>query len=200
MAAFLNDPRPLALLLDHGVPADHRWIDRENATLLHHAAAFGRKHVIRLLAERGAPILAVDAKGKTPLQVARSTRHGKDGIPLLTRLTKKAHKDQPAPEQAGDLDASKLRKLLATKPRGFSKSALRGAEKFVRATFAASNTATWASFLGELDEQPDGEVIAACMWLVESATTAKPTVHKHRGGDDASRCRRERRPDPWGPS
>ncbi len=179
-AAFFEDPRPLALMLDAGVPLDHTSA-RRPGSLMHHAASFGRTRVIQLLADRGASVLAKDKFGQLPLDSARAWRHGEDALPLLTRLTKRALKQAPPGASEGDL-AKKA--MLAALPKApFSKNALRGLEKFVKASFAATSARTSANFLEELSGQLQDEVVAAGLWLVAQATTSKPTVRREKGGE-----------------
>ena len=181
IAAFFDDPRPLELMIDHGVPVDHTDPSRGNQTLMHRAAAFGRKHMIQMLATRGASLTTVDAAGKTPIEVARAWKHGAAGLPLLTRLTKAALKAKPR-EVEGDLGRAPMLALLATQPKLFSKDALRDTAKFVKATFATAPTARWETFLTELGAQSDDSLVAVGVWLSARVSTEKSTVRTEKGG------------------
>ena len=64
-------------LLDFGVPADAPWPEGDpyydtprNSTALHYAAWRAWHDVVRELIARGAPVNALDARGRTPLQLA----------------------------------------------------------------------------------------------------------------------------------
>lgn len=59
----INEQLLIELLLDNG--ADLEQVDREGATVLHHAARHGSATIIALMAE-GAKVTAIDRKGKTP--------------------------------------------------------------------------------------------------------------------------------------
>ena len=97
-AAICASAEPLELLLDHGVPIDHRGND---GWLIHRAAAFGAVDVIDLLVARGTAVDQLDQYGRTPLQVARASQHGAMVIPHLIGLMRE-HGCPPAPARRSD--------------------------------------------------------------------------------------------------
>ncbi|KAH8107797.1 hypothetical protein BXZ70DRAFT_912659 [Cristinia sonorae] len=68
-AARLNFTKVTQFLLDHEIDIDAR--DRSGCTALHHAAMMGATECARLLIEGGAALDIVDARGKTPAEVAQ---------------------------------------------------------------------------------------------------------------------------------
>ncbi|THH29855.1 hypothetical protein EUX98_g4324 [Antrodiella citrinella] len=69
LAARLNFIKVTQFLLDHEIDVDAR--DRSGCTALHHAAMMSSTECARLLIEAGAALDVVDARGKTPAEVAQ---------------------------------------------------------------------------------------------------------------------------------
>jgi len=69
-AVYLDRPRMVELLLDHGASIESRDQDRDT-TPLRYAIVYARKGIIRLLVARGASLGPKDEGGTTALDVAR---------------------------------------------------------------------------------------------------------------------------------
>ncbi|TCD67856.1 SPT3 Dosage dependent suppressor of Ty-induced promoter mutations-like protein [Steccherinum ochraceum] len=69
LASRLNFSKVTQFLLDREIDLDAR--DRSGCTALHHAAMMGSTECARLLIEAGAALDIVDARGKTPAEVAQ---------------------------------------------------------------------------------------------------------------------------------
>ncbi|MBK6694463.1 MAG: ankyrin repeat domain-containing protein [Myxococcales bacterium] len=185
-AATSGDERPLALLFEAGVPWDHKLANE--GTLLHRAASFGRVAIVKLLVAKGIPVDAKTQSGRTPLDEARAWKHGKDAVPLLTRLTKaaaKQSKGKPLLAAAGDLDKKAFllarKRLLAA--RAFSPSVDRALARAASAFFAATSSGTTEALLLELAGQEQDDVLAAGLRVAAAATTRRPVKMSHAAGD-----------------
>ena len=74
-AVYVNRPRMIELLLDHGADIEIRDQDR-NTTPLRYAIVYARREVIRLLVSRGAELGAIQPQRTTALQVAQDGAAG----------------------------------------------------------------------------------------------------------------------------
>ncbi len=62
--------------------ANANWKDKDGATLLMHAAAFGRTEIIKLLLKKGATVKAHDNEGHAALHYAKTRGHA-DTVTIL---------------------------------------------------------------------------------------------------------------------
>lgn len=168
-AASAESPVPLKLLLEHGLDINVRCGD---GTLLHRAAAFGRVDNIQLLLKRGIPVDIEDELGRTPLDSARSWKHGADAVPLLTKLTKAALKKSGGRkvEPNGDL-------FLADVKAAVKKIKDKRVGKLVEGFFATKDPRSTAAFLEEFASQDDEALIGTGLLLAKTSK-ASPAKRK----------------------
>lgn len=178
-AATCGDERPLALLIEFGVPVDHSLPNE--GTLLHRAASFGRVAIIEFLLDRGIPVDVKSASGRTPLDRARAWKHGRAAVPLLTRLTKAAARTKPAEASTGDLTKKAIAEAMRTMKLAPSLKRLRVA---IAATLAGRAAIESEQLLLELARQEDDDVLSAAIQLVRQASTAPPKRRTLRQLDD----------------
>lgn len=187
-AAGRFDEKPLELLLDAGVPVDHT---RNGDTLLHWAAQFGRTNVIEMLVKRGAPVTARNSKGKTPLDVARSSPFGKEAVPLLTELTRAARQaspKKPVAVEGADLTEEAMIAAVAALPKRSLKPEIRSElEQHVKAAFLAGPAIRVDQFLRDLADTEDMVLLAAGMLAATKATTRAPESVEQDGAENVVR-------------
>ncbi|CAN5710157.1 hypothetical protein BH11MYX2_BH11MYX2_00330 [soil metagenome] len=186
MAASKQSPLVLAFLLDNGLAIDVQCAD---GTLLHRAASFGCVETVNMLLARGMAVDTRDQAGRTPLDAAQAWKHGKDAVPLLTKLTKAVQKAQGGrkPEPDGDLHradvTAALTTLTKTDPmlRHLTQKDLKA---LVAAFFLELDPRVTPTFLKLMAEQDNEPLIAAGL-LLAKVSRAKPTTLKLKKLDDA---------------
>lgn len=186
MAASKQSPLVLECLLDNGLALD---VQSGDGTLLHRAASFGCVETIKMLLARGMAVDTKDHLGRTPLQCAQAWKHGKDAVPLLTKLTKAAQKAQGGrtPEPDGELHRADVNAALTTLAKTdpmLKHLSQKDLKALVTAFFLELDPRVTTSFL-QLTAEQDNEALIAAGLLLAKVSRAKPTTLKLKKLDDA---------------
>lgn len=192
VAVTHNNVELLELLIAHG--ADVHAVVGHDAPL-HRAAEFGADRVVRALIERGVDPRGLAQGGRTPLSVARSSRHSRRVAPMLVELLKPTKSRRPPPpKKLKELaEVEVMAYLDGEAPAAVQPATWQALRAFMDSVFVEEHSVTIDQLYEGIEEHgaTDPSLVFACVDLIRRVARRAPRsrtikrlakpVHVHHG-------------------